>query len=499
MFDITGKARRQATHQLLMREMDVLDAIIEKRVRPILNRYFIDAAKQISLSGSTDVTYIVSAQRRRFQRVLRDHYKRVANRFLKITKNSMNESGFKGVDKWEQKTIQEDDFWRTMDRWTVREAAKKVTKMDKSSKHILARVIRAGQDEGESTQEIAKRLRKTGLITSRHRARTIARTETHNAALKATDESVKSSGMDIKEKEWSTTKDDRARGDHRIADGQKVKMEDDFLVGGEKLSFPGDPKGSAANVINCRCVVLYSTKAITVPEAEQTPLQEGFVAETDPINYQDYTSFSGPNRNAFADSFNIGDFTLDGYTKPADKLKLMNATGRALGQTLDILPELRDKVLKKGAVRLGDLEIVNTKFLDGEIGVTGTYHQRSKLLTVAGKTNKVNRLSIGKKHSVGSDFNTTVRHEYGHFIEMSFFDKDDRARWADLYRKLTVQDKGKYFKKVSVYANQDAREAFAESFAAYSSPLYESGVIGKTLPKELEEYFEEVVGKRIQP
>ena len=33
-----------------------------------------------------------------------------------------------------------------------------------------------------------------------------------------------------------------------------------FNVGGELLMYPSDPKGSAANVINCRCVLGYDTK-----------------------------------------------------------------------------------------------------------------------------------------------------------------------------------------------------------------------------------------------
>ena len=263
LFDVTGEARKEAAHRLLMREMDVLDSILEKRIKPILNRYFIDAAKQVSDTGITDFHHIVHAQSGRLWRLLRRHYKRTATRFLKISKDSLIEAGFKGEDTWEKRTIQEDDFWRSMDRWALREAAAKVVGLNAASRNLLAIAIRTGQNEGESSKEIAKRLRRTGITLSKSRARTIARTETHNAALKATDESVRSSDLSIKEKEWSTTRDDRARANHRKADGQTVKMEDDFLVGNEKLSFPGDPKGSAKNVINCRCVVLYHTKGIT--------------------------------------------------------------------------------------------------------------------------------------------------------------------------------------------------------------------------------------------
>jgi len=34
-------------------------------------------------------------------------------------------------------------------------------------------------------------------------------------------------------------------------------MDQPFIVDGESLDYPGDPSGSAANVINCRCGVSY--------------------------------------------------------------------------------------------------------------------------------------------------------------------------------------------------------------------------------------------------
>jgi hypothetical protein len=34
-------------------------------------------------------------------------------------------------------------------------------------------------------------------------------------------------------------------------------MDEPFEVDGELLDYPGDPTGSAANVINCRCAVGY--------------------------------------------------------------------------------------------------------------------------------------------------------------------------------------------------------------------------------------------------
>ncbi len=42
---------------------------------------------------------------------------------------------------------------------------------------------------------------------------------------------------------------------HIEADGQTVKLDDDFTVDGIGMEFPGDPKGGAGNVCNCLCMM----------------------------------------------------------------------------------------------------------------------------------------------------------------------------------------------------------------------------------------------------
>ena len=50
---------------------------------------------------------------------------------------------------------------------------------------------------------------------------------------------------------------ERTRIAHASAHGQKVGIDDPFVVGGDLMQQPGDVNGSAANVINCRCVAGY--------------------------------------------------------------------------------------------------------------------------------------------------------------------------------------------------------------------------------------------------
>jgi hypothetical protein len=58
-------------------------------------------------------------------------------------------------------------------------------------------------------------------------------------------------------KMWVTMGDLKVRAWHQIAHGQTVAVTMVFVVMGEMLKYPGDPNGSAKNIVNCRCVVIY--------------------------------------------------------------------------------------------------------------------------------------------------------------------------------------------------------------------------------------------------
>lgn len=49
----------------------------------------------------------------------------------------------------------------------------------------------------------------------------------------------------------------RTRDTHAAAHGQAVGLRDMFEVGGEALSFPGDPEASVGNIANCLCTLIY--------------------------------------------------------------------------------------------------------------------------------------------------------------------------------------------------------------------------------------------------
>lgn len=58
-------------------------------------------------------------------------------------------------------------------------------------------------------------------------------------------------------KVWNSMHDNRVRDAHARADGQEAQLDRPFVVDGEELMFPGDPNGSASNIIGCRCWMTY--------------------------------------------------------------------------------------------------------------------------------------------------------------------------------------------------------------------------------------------------
>lgn len=117
-----------------------------------------------------------------------------------------------------------------------------------------------GINEGKTIQELAKELQlfinKRNFY--RYQALRIARTETTAAANYAATVSAGISGV-VTDKIWISSQDARTRRppkspyNHFVMNGVKVGKDEPFNVSGQELMFPGDPKGAAGNVINCRC------------------------------------------------------------------------------------------------------------------------------------------------------------------------------------------------------------------------------------------------------
>lgn len=139
-----------------------------------------------------------------------------------------------------------------------------------TTKETIRKILIQGMQEGWSILQMMKEIEKTGINV--YRAELIARTETTRAANQGAMLGAVSTGL-LTVKEWIAITDDRTRRippseyDHWHMDGKTTPIDEPFfvpmknslnipgIVSGEEMQYPGDAKGSAGNVCNCRCTV----------------------------------------------------------------------------------------------------------------------------------------------------------------------------------------------------------------------------------------------------
>lgn len=164
-----------------------------------------------------------------------------------------------------------DDYWvEYMRRFALTEAGKRITWINENTDIELMKIIRSSlnksQEAGEGIAVIARNLIKD--IASEYgalsiaRAQRIARTEIIGASNRGSLLGAQSLGYNMN-KVWFSLIDKVTRTipdsefDHVKADGETRGLFEKFTETGEDLDHPGDPTGSAGNVINCRCVQTY--------------------------------------------------------------------------------------------------------------------------------------------------------------------------------------------------------------------------------------------------
>jgi len=104
--------------------------------------------------------------------------------------------------------------------------------------------------EGLPPDQLALEIEYLFPTTYKDRALTIAQTETGIAYGVTNHETMLRNGVDAHE--WLTL-GSNPRAAHLAANRQVRPIDQPFWVGGERLAHPGDPSGSAGNVINCHC------------------------------------------------------------------------------------------------------------------------------------------------------------------------------------------------------------------------------------------------------
>ena len=125
--------------------------------------------------------------------------------------------------------------------------------------------------QGKSIKGMADDLQTRIPTMNRDSAIRTARTAVTNAQNAGRmDSYVAATKMGIEmDREWVSALDARTRPEHAEADGQVVGVDEPFIVGGEKLMFPGDRSGSGWNIYNCRCTQIAKVKGVDTSDAKR--------------------------------------------------------------------------------------------------------------------------------------------------------------------------------------------------------------------------------------
>jgi hypothetical protein len=236
------------------------------KLEKVIRNAMLDAANRYSVTGDP--------------RVHEGFVAEVQEALVSIWKEAVKGSGREIIQQFkadcythiETKADEDVLFNRIVQEFIERYGARKIVAISKATEDQIRKLIARGMREGLGQQAIAKLIAEQTPVIAQIRSEVIARTETHGSSQFASQRVAEESRFPL-EKVWNSVDDLRTRdfgeGDavvdafsHRVMNGVRVQLHQPFVVpiktgGTEALMFPGDPNGSAGNVINCRCAQTY--------------------------------------------------------------------------------------------------------------------------------------------------------------------------------------------------------------------------------------------------
>lgn len=227
--------------------------------------------------------------------------------------------------------------------------------VDLLKRKITAQISR-GVATGMSYSQMAQQLAgytKTGY----NNAVRITRTEGHRIQQKSTMDAcyaARERGADVV-KQWDATMDANTRESHQMVDGEIRALDEKFSNG---LMYPGDPSGSAAEVINCRCVLLQRAKwALDQKELDRLKERASFYGLDKTKSFDEFNKkYIGTVENSKGNKIKMD---LQFFAKIPDEklteyaLNFEHPTGKekakafqeALGYTKESYTDLKTKIL----------------------------------------------------------------------------------------------------------------------------------------------------------
>lgn len=176
-------------------------------------------------------------------------------RALWLTMRNVNRKALDDAGQQVMDELEIDDPWATPAAEVIEYNRIRENKIVGAADDIFRDInstIEDGINKGQSISDISNSVRQQFNGISKGRAKRIAMTETAAAYGRGRESAMEQAGVEYKQ--WVTSGLGNVRPAHQEANGQVVAVNETFSVGGEALRHPGDPSGSAGNVINCHCV-----------------------------------------------------------------------------------------------------------------------------------------------------------------------------------------------------------------------------------------------------
>lgn len=165
----------------------------------------------------------------------------------------------KSYNRRERKDLTQEELYRQyIDDWLKVHGGAKITQINQTT----MQEIRAVLVDADTAEQVRAALNRYFNQNIADRALRIAWTETSTATNVGSLQCVRAVASRESSKIWRTLQDAQVRDSHAMMESQPVDtLKDRFRVpskfGWDMMECPGDPAGSAANVVNCRCWTQY--------------------------------------------------------------------------------------------------------------------------------------------------------------------------------------------------------------------------------------------------
>ena len=233
-----------AAEKYLKRQKEAIVAAISKN-------QFING---ISADSIFDKEAEIGLYAKAFEAWYKDHFIRAGNAGMRAVKGELFDDGeFKAED------LKKPSTW-VFNMTTAREEAlmqmvfNSGTKVNEMVIDRIYDLLNTAQVENWPVYKLAQFIKDEASWFSYWRARNWARTESTKIDNFGQVEGFKATEF-VEKKGWLCMFVEDSREAHMKADGQEVLVNDDFDIAGEKLAYPGDPRGKAENVCQCLCDV----------------------------------------------------------------------------------------------------------------------------------------------------------------------------------------------------------------------------------------------------